>query len=358
MTANEKRLSVIEKYKTLLGRNYYSQPLRNFCFHPYKDGNYYSDCSSSVSFSYEEAGFNFGNMTTIDMLVSKKMKDVNVIIKEGIIQNPEVLRIADLLLFAGDDVDRKNYEYVGHVEMIANINENEIIIYGHGQGFPKEKEMNKYCKQRYETKTATPFGNKGLIRVRRFIRDDDDLEDNNFQEKKIYNVSNEKVIGIGTALMDMNIRLGPGVEYESISVVFKDQKVEVLKILENGWMRIKCNRCENGYGFTSYKNGKYYSYEELPKEVENNNYQEKEVLSNSDEKVIGIGTALGDMNVRLGPGVEYESILVIAKGQKVEVLEILENGWMKIKCNRSQNGYGFTSYKNGKYYSYEEYKND
>ena len=34
------------------------------------------------------------------MFVSKKMKDVNVIIKDGIFQNPEVLRISDLLLFA------------------------------------------------------------------------------------------------------------------------------------------------------------------------------------------------------------------------------------------------------------------
>ena len=232
--ANEKRLSVVEKFKTILGRNYYSQSLRNYCFHPYSDGNYYSDCSSAVSFSYSEAGFNFGNMTTINMIISKKLKDVNVIIKEGIIQNPEVLRIADLLLFAGDDVGRKNYDYVGHVEMVANIKENEITIYGHGSGFPREIEMNQYCKQRYETKTETPLGNRGLIRVRRFIRDDDDLEDNNFQEKYLINNFNEKVIGIATALMNMNIRLGPGVEYESISVISEGEKVEVLEILDNG----------------------------------------------------------------------------------------------------------------------------
>ena len=356
MSANEKRLLVVEKYKILLGRNYYSQPLRDYCFYQYKDGNYYSDCSSSVSLSYKEAGFSFGNMSTIDMLISKKLKDVNVIIKEGIIQNPEVLRIADLLLFAGDDVERKNYGYVGHVEMVANINENEVIIYGHGQGFPKEKKMNQYCKQRYETKTETPLGNRGLIRVRRFIMDDDDLKNDNFQEKISSNISNEKVIGIGTALMDMNILLGPGAEYESISVVPEGQKVEVLEILDNGWMRVKYNRCENGYGFTGYQNGKYYSYEEFPINKENSNYQKKEPLNNSNEKVIGIGTALGDMNIRLGPGVEYESISLVQKDQKVEVLEILENGWMKIKCNQSEKGYGFTSYKNGKYYFYEEFK--
>lgn len=269
MTAEEKRLKVIEKYKTILGRNNYSQPLRNYCFTPYKDGKYYSDCSSSVSFSYNEAGFNFGNMTTMDMIISKKMKDVDVIIKDGFIQNPEVLRIADLLLFAGNDIGRKQYEYVGHVEMVANINGKEITLYGHGAGLPKEKEMNAFCKLRFETKAETPLGHRGLIRVRRFIRDDDDIDNNNMKneyckEREIYK-SNDKVIGTATALTDMNIRFGPGVNYESITYVKKGQKVEVLDFLDNGWMRIKCIQAKDGFAFTSYKNGKYYSYEEFPK---------------------------------------------------------------------------------------------
>ena len=267
-SADEKRLKVIEKYKILLGRNNYSQSLRDYCFSPYKDGQYYSDCSSSISFSFNQAGFQFGNMTTVDMIVSKKMKDVDVIIKDGIIQNPEVLRVADLLLFAGDDVGRKQYEYVGHVEMIANINGKEITLYGHGSGFPRQKEMNAFCKLRFDTKADTPLGNRGLIRVRRFIRDDGDIdsnvENNYYKEREIYK-SNDKVIGIATALMDMNLRFGPGVNYEIITFVKKGQKVEVLNFLDNGWMRIKCLQDKDGFAFTSYKNGKYYSYEELPK---------------------------------------------------------------------------------------------
>jgi hypothetical protein len=263
MSEEEKRLSVIEKYKTLLGRNNYSQIRRDFCFKPFKDGQYYSDCSSSVSFSYNEAGFNFGNMTTINMIISKKLKDIDVIIKDGIIQNPEVLKIADLLLFAGGDINRKDYEYVGHVEMIANINPNEITLYGHGgKSFPKEKEMNAFCKQRFETKVDTPLGHKGLIRVRRFIFDEDNKDDN-IIEDKIYK-SNEKVIGIGTALMNMNVREGPGTEYNFVSYVEKDEKVEVLEILKNGWLRINCKKQKKGFAYTSNIKGKYYIYEECP----------------------------------------------------------------------------------------------
>ena len=43
MTAHERRAAVAAKYGTLIGRNLYSQPLRDYCFRKYKDGNYYSD---------------------------------------------------------------------------------------------------------------------------------------------------------------------------------------------------------------------------------------------------------------------------------------------------------------------------
>ena len=70
---------------------------------------------------------------------------------------------------------------------------------------------------------------------------------------------------MATALIDMNIRYGPGVTYECVSYVKKGHKVEVLDFLDNGWMRIKYAKDKDGFAFTSYKNGKYYSYEELPK---------------------------------------------------------------------------------------------
>lgn len=58
------------KYGTLIGRNLYSQPLRDYCFRKYKDGNYYSDCSSSISLTYDEVGEGFGNLNTAGMYTS------------------------------------------------------------------------------------------------------------------------------------------------------------------------------------------------------------------------------------------------------------------------------------------------
>ena len=172
-TANELRIKVRDKYRTILGRNYYSQARRKYCYQKYSNGKYYSDCSSSISLTYKEVGLSFGLMNTVDMISSDKLETVPVIIKKGQIMNPEILRIGDMLLFAGTDSSRKKYDYVGHVEMVGEINGSTIILYGHGSDKPSKKNMKTYCSRRYNSKTnKTPIGNKGLIRVRRFIRDD------------------------------------------------------------------------------------------------------------------------------------------------------------------------------------------
>lgn len=175
MTAQEKRQKVADTYKTILGRNLYSQALRSYCFTKYSNGKYYSDCSSSVTYTYRKAGFDFGILNTVGIYNSAKLVNVPVTVKNGVIQNPEVLRVGDMLLFAGTDTSRAASGYVGHVEMVYKINgtSGAITICGHGSGTPRTTELNAYCRSRYAKKTGTRLGHKGLIRVRRLIPDDD-----------------------------------------------------------------------------------------------------------------------------------------------------------------------------------------
>ena len=175
-TAQGKRIAVRNAYRSILGRNKYSQAKRDYCFKKYSDGNYYSDCSSSISYSYKEAGYSFGILNTVGMYESAKLKKVDAVIKNGVIQDPEALRIGDMLLFAGTDSGRKYAGYVGHVEMVGEISGSTITLYGHGSGTPSRKDMDTYCRQRYAAKTSTALGNKGLIKVVRFIQDDESLD--------------------------------------------------------------------------------------------------------------------------------------------------------------------------------------
>ncbi|MBQ6375121.1 MAG: peptidoglycan-binding protein [Clostridia bacterium] len=203
-TPSDRRLKVRDAYRKFIGRNHYSQKLRNYYNKKYKDGRYYSDCSSSVSGAYKLAGEGFGILNTVGMWTSKKLVDVPVKISKGQITNPDVLRVGDMLLFAGNDTSRKKYGYVGHVEMVGEItyrpapsdgsgsrvsggdisdslalspadagrSVSKVTLYGHGSGLAKKHEMTAYCKTRYNTRASTPLGRRGLIRVVRFIRDD------------------------------------------------------------------------------------------------------------------------------------------------------------------------------------------
>lgn len=223
-TAKDKRAAVIAKYEEIIGRNNYSQPKRDYCYKKYSDGKYYSDCSSSVSYAYKEAGYSFGILNTVGMYQSTKMRDVNVVIRNGIIQNPEALRPGDMLLFAGTDSSRAYAGYVGHVEMVAKISGDTVTLYGHGSGKPRKTEMNAYCKSRYAQKTSTKLGHKGLIKVRRFIQDDAPGD----PEK------GKKAIVTGETV---NIRTGPGTKYTAIHVAKAGEKYTVPDT--EGWRPIE-----------------------------------------------------------------------------------------------------------------------
>ena len=67
-------------------------------------------------------------------------------------------------------------------------------------------------------------------------------------------------------------------------------------------------------------------------------------------KGIGSATAREEMEVRKAAKISSVSLGQVGKGKKVEVLQVLSSGWMKIVWPGSQNGYGYTSNVNGKYY--------
>ena len=178
-TSNEKRLSVVNKYKGILGRNYYDQSKRTYVFKKYKDGRYYSDCSSSICYSYKEAGFDVGNLNSAGMYNSPKFKDVKVSIVKGLITDKSKLRVGDILYFAGTNASRP--KCIGHVEMVYAIKGNTVTICGHGSGRPRTIELDAYCRLRYNSKANTPVGNKGLVAVQRYF--EDDLTDNKVNPK-------------------------------------------------------------------------------------------------------------------------------------------------------------------------------
>lgn len=116
---DKQRQQMHDLYKTILGRNIYSQSLRLYCYTKY-NGKYYSDCSSSICKTAAKVGVpNVGTLNTAGMHNNWK-KVTDVVIKNGIIQNPEVLKVGDALMFKGSDSSRPLG--IGHTEMVYEIN--------------------------------------------------------------------------------------------------------------------------------------------------------------------------------------------------------------------------------------------
>lgn len=293
MTANEKRAAVVAKYKTILGRNYYSQAKRDYCFKKNSDGKYYSDCSSSISYCYKEAGLSFGILNTVGMYQSKKMTEVPVIIKNGQIQNPEVLRIGDMLLFAGSDSGRAYAGYVGHVEMVYEISGSNVTLCGHGSGRPSTKKMTTYCKSRYNSKSTTKLGHKGLIKVVRFIQDDGGSENAPVEpQKPATPVTTANTVTITGS--SVYVRTGPGTAYSVFKIAHKGDKFE--KLNADGWIAILFG------GKVRWISGKYVS---------------------------SAGACTGStVNVRKGAGTSFESVGTVKKGAKLDIVDY--SGWTPV----------------------------
>ena len=160
MSSESKRQAIVDKGLSRKGKNQYTQGSKRT-----QVGSGYGDCSSTVRWCYQQIlGIDIG-LNTEAQIKSKKLKDVEVPIKNGV-PDESYLRKADLLYFRGNDTSRT--KGVGHVEMY--IGNGKLLGHGGGTG-PTEKKLVGYCQSMQGTKCNN--GNRGLICVRRAIEDDD-----------------------------------------------------------------------------------------------------------------------------------------------------------------------------------------
>ncbi|ETI96296.1 MAG: hypothetical protein Q606_CBAC00083G0004 [Intestinibacter bartlettii DORA_8_9] len=122
----------------------------------------------------------------------------------------------------------------------------------------------------------------------------------------------------GKTTAKLNVRKGPGTKYAKMGTLSKGAKVEVITKLPSSWYKIKY---KGTYGYVL---GKY---------VKLNTPQQ-------DEKVIATGKTTAQLNVRKGSSTKYAKIGSLSKGEKVEIVSKLSNGWYKIKYNGT---YGYVS---------------
>lgn len=138
---------------------------------------------------------------------------------------------------------------------------------------------------------------------------------------------------LATALINVNVRSGPGVDYDIIGLLEEGQAAEVVGV-DGGrtWYAVKLYSAGDLQGWVSKDYVKVAGGDNLP------------VLS--QDLGIPMLIPLTLVNVRAGPGQEYQVVGSLEKGKGAEVVGVSENGeWWKIKFPSGPDGFGWVSAK-------------
>ena len=132
-----------------------------------------------------------------------------------------------------------------------------------------------------------------------------------------------ELVGIITA-ETLNVRSGPGSNFEVLYMVNKDDRVTITDT-SNGWHKVRNSEDKEGW-----ISSKYISISESSETVSrSSSYEQKEVNTNG-------------LNMRSGASTSYRVITTLNKGTKVEVISE-SNGWSKIKYD-GRLGYVYSIY--------------
>ena len=132
-----------------------------------------------------------------------------------------------------------------------------------------------------------------------------------------------ELVGIITA-ETLNVRSGPGSNFEVLYMVNKDDRVTITDT-SNGWHKVRNSEDKEGW-----ISSKYISISESSETVSrSSSYEQKEVNTNG-------------LNMRSGAGTSYRVITTLNKGTKVEVISE-SSGWSKIKYD-GRLGYVYSIY--------------
>ncbi len=135
-------------------------------------------------------------------------------------------------------------------------------------------------------------------------------------------------VGTATVTADaLRLRSEANTGSRTLATVYKGSKVELLSLEENGWYKVNYNGKEG-----------YMSAQWLDVVLSSESTGESPA---EDPTVTGTITAYL-LNIRSGPGVEYECVAKLSKGTQVTVLESA-NGWCKIS-DGTTTGYASAAY--------------
>ena len=136
--------------------------------------------------------------------------------------------------------------------------------------------------------------------------EEEEKEDAEEEEFTVSEMNDTVYISAGS----VNLRVGPGTEYDVASTQAKGTELKRTGAVENGWSRVEYG------GKVCYVSNDYISSEKPTVDVS----------GKSDTVVI-----TSDANIRTGPGTSYEVVTTLTKGTELKRTGEAENGWSRVE---------------------------
>ena len=152
-----------------------------------------------------------------------------------------------------------------------------------------------------------------------------------------------KVTGAGNGL---NVRSGPGSEHGKVASITNGTTVTILEDTGTGWYKIDYGNGKVGYASATYvqptgNSSGSGSASSSGSSSSSSTSSGASISGKTPAKVVGAGNGL---NVRSGPGSNYEKIASIENGNSVTILENAGNGFYKIDYGNGKIGYASVDY--------------
>ena len=155
-------------------------------------------------------------------------------------------------------------------------------------------------------------------------------------------------VGVATSKASMNIRAEASTDSKSYGTIQKGVKLNVIEVLDNDWLKVEYAKSPVGYGYTSNRDNKFYTY---VKNVVPSNVRKATSSPNLEDKTLaGTYNTTGNLNVRNGAGTTQKVMVTIPAGTKVSCegkYSVYNNvKWLYITFTyKNLTWYGFASSK-------------
>ena len=156
-------------------------------------------------------------------------------------------------------------------------------------------------------------------------------------------------VTVGT--INLNLRSGPGTNFGVVAIMPEGTRARVVGQTNDGWIELNVPAQDGGI-FHGFANSSYMT-SGGDDAVSDESGQTSSSTSSGSDDGFGVGQYVEvdtiNLNLRLGPGTNFDVVAVMPQGARARVIGTVANGWLELDNIRGNGNQFFHGFANSKY---------